>query len=107
GVPPLRSPATSSKLEVKPPMSEATMKIGELARRSGVAATTIRFYESAGLLPAPARASGRRVYGPEALDALRSIRALQKAGFTLEEIRGFHALSRKGRSGARWQAIAH
>lgn len=37
-------------------MGRETMKIGELAKRSGIAASAIRYYEQAGLLPAVARA---------------------------------------------------
>lgn len=64
------------------------MKIGELARRSGLAASTIRFYESKGLLRmADRRANGYRAYPPEAVAVLAIIASAQQAGFTLEEIR--------------------
>lgn len=63
------------------------MKIGELARRAGVRPSAIRYYESDGLLPAPARVSGRREYDESALLRLRLIRAAQQAGFTLAETR--------------------
>jgi DNA-binding transcriptional MerR regulator len=38
------------------------MKIGEVSRRSGVNATTLRYYEDIGLIPPPERRSGQRVY---------------------------------------------
>lgn len=64
------------------------MKIGELARRSGLAASTLRFYESKGLLTAVDRQSnGYRSYPPEALAVLSIISDAQQAGFSLEEIR--------------------
>lgn len=64
------------------------MKIGELAERSGLAASRIRFYESAGLLSAVQRgANGYRRYGPEALGILDIITSAQTCGFTLDEIR--------------------
>lgn len=64
------------------------MRIGELAARSGLTAKTLRFYESAGVLPAPARRpSGYRDYGEAALTRLRFVKAAQAAGFTLAEIR--------------------
>jgi MerR family redox-sensitive transcriptional activator SoxR len=62
------------------------MKIGELACRSGFAASALRYYESLGLLPAPKRQSGRRVYGDDALDRLFFIRFAQRCGFQLDEI---------------------
>jgi len=73
--------------KVKPPWS-ITMKIGELARASGIAASRIRFYEASGLLePARRQANGYREYGPEALTRLAIIDRAQRAGFALDEIR--------------------
>ncbi|MDF3835638.1 MerR family transcriptional regulator [Cupriavidus basilensis] len=64
------------------------MKIGELARQSGVAASRIRFYEASGLLePAQRQANGYREYAPEALTRLEIIMCAQDSGFSLEEIR--------------------
>ena len=64
------------------------MNIGELARRAGVTASTIRFYERAGLLKTVERSpNGYRVYPPEAALTLELIATAQKAGFSLDEIR--------------------
>jgi len=64
------------------------MKIGELARLSGVAASRIRFYEASGLLqPAERQANGYREYAPESVTRLEIILRAQSAGFSLEEIR--------------------
>ncbi|KVV61851.1 MerR family transcriptional regulator [Burkholderia cepacia] len=64
------------------------MKIGELARISGIAASRIRFYEASGLLePARRQANGYREYGSEALTRLAIIDRAQGAGFSLDEIR--------------------
>lgn len=64
------------------------MKIGELARRSGLAASTIRFYEAKGLLKAVNRqANGYRDYPLEALAVLSIISDAQQAGFSLDEIK--------------------
>jgi DNA-binding transcriptional MerR regulator len=64
------------------------MRIGELARRSGLAATALRYYEKAGLLPASARmASGYRDYDGETLPRLAFIRAAQAIGLSVAEIR--------------------
>ncbi|VWC00633.1 MerR family transcriptional regulator [Burkholderia lata] len=67
---------------------EHTMKIGELAKASGLAASRIRFYEASGLLePARRQANGYREYGSEALTRLAIIDRAQRAGFALDEIR--------------------
>lgn len=64
------------------------MRIGELARRSGMAATALRYYEKAGILPGPVRtASGYRTYNPDVLARLAFIRAAQAVGLTVAEIR--------------------
>ncbi|WP_423896151.1 MerR family transcriptional regulator [Candidatus Pelagadaptatus aseana] len=63
------------------------MKIGELAKQSGIAASTIRFYEKKGLLPEARRlASGYRVYDDNNLKQLQLIRFAQSLGFSLEEM---------------------
>lgn len=64
------------------------MRIGELARRSGLAATALRYYEKAGLLPEAARTtSGYRSYNLDVLSRLAFIRAAQAVGLTVAEIR--------------------
>lgn len=64
------------------------MKIGELARRTGLAASAIRFYEAQGLLKGVKRlANGYRDYPPESATLLSILNGAQRAGFTLDEIR--------------------
>lgn len=64
------------------------MKIGELAKRSGLTASRIRFYEASGLIRSVARKdNGYRDYGPEAVWTLEIIAGAQGAGFSLDEIR--------------------
>ncbi|MBY9067636.1 MerR family transcriptional regulator [Hyphomonas sp. WL0036] len=64
------------------------MQIGELAKRSGITHSRIRFYESIGLLKSVSRRSnGYRSYPPEALLLLDLIASAQKAGFSLDEIK--------------------
>jgi DNA-binding transcriptional MerR regulator len=68
------------------------MRVGELARRSGVPATAIRYYEKLGLLARASRSSsGYREYPKEALDQLALIRRAKELGFTLREVRGLLA----------------
>jgi len=64
------------------------MRIGELARRSGLATSAVRYYEQLGLLPAPARtASGYRSYADDIVHRLTFIRSAQAVGLTLAEVR--------------------
>lgn len=64
------------------------MKIGELAKATGTQAETIRFYESQGLLPDPARSeSNYRVYGVEHVRRLSFIRHCRSLDMALDEIR--------------------
>ena len=69
----------------------ADMRIGELARRSGVASTALRYYEKAGLLPESRRsASGYRTYHPDAVphraEVRSRIRELQRLGRDLDRL---------------------
>jgi DNA-binding transcriptional MerR regulator len=71
--------------------------VGELAAAVGVSADTLRYYERAGLVPAPARtASGYRAYGPEAIERLRFIQGCQRLGLRLADIRDLLAVRDTG-----------
>jgi DNA-binding transcriptional MerR regulator len=61
------------------------LTIGELARRTGVTASALRYYEELGLLPAPARVSGQRRYPESAARVVGTILLYSDAGFTLAE----------------------
>jgi DNA-binding transcriptional MerR regulator len=65
------------------------MKIGELAQRTNLAPSRIRFYEASGLIAAQRHANGYRHYPAHAVHTLEIILNAQRAGFTLEEIRRF------------------
>jgi DNA-binding transcriptional MerR regulator len=62
------------------------LSIGEVADRSGMSASRIRYYETRGLLDPPERSSGKRRYPPRVLRRLAIIEAAQRVGFSLEEI---------------------
>jgi MerR family redox-sensitive transcriptional activator SoxR len=62
------------------------LAIGEVAERTGMSASRIRYYESRGVLPAPDRVAGRRRYGEDVLRRLAIIDAAQRVGFSLDEI---------------------
>lgn len=63
------------------------MTIGELARRTGIAASAIRYYEQEGLLPRAARSGGRRMFGEDAVAQLTVVQLAKEAGFTVAETR--------------------
>jgi MerR family redox-sensitive transcriptional activator SoxR len=60
--------------------------IGEVAKRSGVSASAIRYYETLGLISSERSEGGQRRYTDDALLALKYISFAQEAGFTLREI---------------------
>ncbi len=85
----------------------AVLPIGEVARRAGVRASAIRYYEEAGLLEEPERVGGKRRYDEEALRRLALIGGAKRAGFTLGEIRTLlHGFPAGTGAAQRWQALA-
>jgi len=84
----------------------ARLTIGEVARNAGVAATTLRYYEQIGLLPAPLRVGGQRRYDDSVLGRLEVIRLCKTAGFALEEIQLLFADEEPGRPVSRALATA-
>jgi len=84
------------------------MKIGELATRTGVNASAIRYYEKLSLVPAPYRLSGQRRYTDEALYHVLLIRFARDMDFSLAEIKIFlSGLNDKTPVGKRWKRLAH
>ena len=80
------------------------MTIGEVAKRTGLRASAIRFYERAGLLPEPVRTSGQRQYGAAILDRLAVLERAKTCGFSLTEI-GI-LFNHEGSHSAKWRALA-
>jgi DNA-binding transcriptional MerR regulator len=68
------------------PDTTRRLSIGEVADRSGMTASRIRYYETRGLIDPPERSSGKRKYPPGVLRRLAIIDAAQRVGFSLEEI---------------------
>ncbi|MBT8436854.1 MAG: helix-turn-helix domain-containing protein [Gammaproteobacteria bacterium] len=70
---------------------------GKLATRTGCNIETIRYYETIGLIPAPARtASGYRAYSDEHLRRLNFIQRARSLGFSSEQTRGLLDLTEPG-----------
>ena len=87
--------------------SHGGMSIGEVARRTGLAPSAIRYYESLGLIPAPAYDGGKRRYDATVLEWLSLIALAREAGFTMAEIKRLVAGFTPGtRPAARWQTLA-
>ncbi|MEQ6900004.1 helix-turn-helix domain-containing protein [Nocardioides sp. YIM 152588] len=63
------------------------LTLAEVERETGIAARTVRYYQSEGLLHRPARRAGKAVYGEQHLDRLRAISSLQDQGLRLQTIR--------------------
>jgi MerR family redox-sensitive transcriptional activator SoxR len=83
------------------------LSIGEVARRTGVRTSALRYYEEAGILPPPARVSGRRCYDADAIRRVDVLRFAQQAGFTLREIKAlFHGFGAETPLSARWKSLA-
>lgn len=71
-----------------------SMKIGEIAKRSGIGIETIRYYEREGLLQEPERRpSGYRQYDESIIERLEYIMRAKELGFTLAEVRELLELS--------------
>ncbi|OBZ10467.1 MerR family transcriptional regulator [Bacillus sp. FJAT-27264] len=65
------------------------MKIGELARQTGVSVRSLRYYESQGLIAPVRQANGYREYSPLAIETVESIKLYLNLGLSTEEIAGF------------------
>lgn len=81
------------------------MLIGEVAQKTGLSTSTIRYYESIGLLPPPRRINGRRRYQRDVIQHLTLIRVAQNASWSLSEIKElFHGFPSHVPLSARWKA---
>lgn len=86
-------------------MGDRLLQIGELASRLALNPRTIRFYESVGILPEPARSRGGfRLYRDEDEERLRFVRAAQRLGFSLGEIREVIGFRDRGEAPCRYVA---
>lgn len=85
----------------------ASLSIGQVAKRTGLRTSALRYYEEAGILPPPARANKRRVYDADTVRRIEVLKFAQQAGFTLEQIKTlFHGFRAETPLSARWQTLA-
>jgi MerR family redox-sensitive transcriptional activator SoxR len=83
------------------------MTIGQVAKESGLAASAIRFYEQAGVLPKPMRIGGRRKYDLSILERLAVLERAKVCGFSLAETRQlFYGFREGAPPSERWQTLA-
>lgn len=80
------------------------LSIGEVAERTGLRPSALRYYEEVGLISPTARVSGRRHYEPSVVDRLAVIACAQQAGFTIAEVR--QLLAGEAEPSARWRGLA-
>jgi MerR family redox-sensitive transcriptional activator SoxR len=80
------------------------MTIGEVAKRAGLRASAIRFYERAGLLPPAVRRSGQRRYDTGILDRLAVLERAKACGFTLAEVAVL--FNDRGSHSEKWRKLA-
>jgi DNA-binding transcriptional MerR regulator len=84
---------------------EPTYSLPELAEASGLPIRTIRWYQSEGFVPKPAKKGRDAVYSPEHLERLRLIAELRDRGLTLAAIKDLVARERPARTVAQWLGI--
>jgi MerR family transcriptional regulator, redox-sensitive transcriptional activator SoxR len=84
-----------------------TLTIGEVARQAGVRTSTLRYYESVGLIPPPEREHKHRRYDPSIFSLLAILRMAQHAGFSLAEMQLLvHGFPPDIPASERWQQLA-
>jgi MerR family redox-sensitive transcriptional activator SoxR len=83
------------------------LTISQVARRVGLQASAIRYYEQIGLLPHAQRVNGQRRYDATTLYRLAIIQKARQLGFTLDEIRHlFFGFRNVTRASERWHALS-
>ena len=84
-------------------MSDQLLTIGELARRTRLAPSALRYYEELGLLAPARRVSGQRRYPPSAVEVVGVILSLRDVGFSLAETRTL--MASRAESPAAWREL--
>lgn len=90
-----------------PPVAAKQLTIGDVARRVGLKPSALRYYEDVGVIPAPARVNGRRLFEADVVRRIQIVRFAQSAGFRISEIRTlFHGFGADVPPSARWNQLA-
>jgi MerR family redox-sensitive transcriptional activator SoxR len=85
----------------------AHLTIGEVARRTGLRPSALRYYEEVGVLPPAKRVGGQRRYDEGALARLAVVSLAQEVGFSIAEIRALvEGFADTGVDSARWRELA-
>jgi MerR family redox-sensitive transcriptional activator SoxR len=84
-------------------MPDLLLTIGELARRTRLAPSALRYYEELGLLAPARRESGQRRYPPSAVEVVGVILSLRDVGFSLAETRTL--MTSRAESPAAWREL--
>jgi DNA-binding transcriptional MerR regulator len=80
-------------------MTGSALTIAEMARRSGLSAHTLRYYERIGLIPPLARnRSGHRLYGPADLTWIDFLDRLRRTGMAIRDMKRYATLRARGNS---------
>jgi DNA-binding transcriptional MerR regulator len=93
---------TTQSLEVSFKSMPGLLDIGEVAARSGMAASALRFYEHEEIIASVDRKGLRRQFRPDVLITLAVVAMCRRAGFSLEEIKELLATG----GGPAWKAFA-
>lgn len=94
---PIDPPADPTPDPEKDALPPNLVKIGDLARLAEVTTRTVRFYEDLGLIePAGRSVGGFRLYEVEQAERLKAVLQLKEVGFSLEDIRAYRELAKKG-----------
>lgn len=74
------------------------MTIGEIAEKTDLPESTLRYYEKKGLIKVPRDSGGRRVYEESDIEWIKFIRRLKETGMLLKDIRQYSKLRYQGKS---------
>lgn len=91
------------------PTPHDLLSVGEVAKRSGLAPSAIRYYEDEGLIPATRTAGGQRRFTRDVLRRIAFIRAARNVGLHLDEVREELAKLPDGRTPTQedWAVLSH
>jgi MerR family redox-sensitive transcriptional activator SoxR len=83
------------------------LTIGDVAKRTGLRVSALRYYEDVGILPPAERVAGKRRYDKAVLARLAVVRLAQDVGFSVAEIRSLvEGFNDTGVASERWQELA-